>query len=147
MFLQSFEIALDIFRLNTEDKKTISSRQVVCVRLGWCRWFKTGFSRNAPFVDVGYAFSSFVATVAYSVLKTQRKLDRGLFPTIYRLEGDIWRRGWQATAWILTSYTTHLYYGESLNKGIENELFQLILSLKSIIVSRIVFAMLFNLQL
>ena len=67
MFLHSFEIALDIFRLNTEDNKTISSRQVVCVRLGWCRWFKTGFSRNAPFVDVGYAFSSFVATVAYSV--------------------------------------------------------------------------------
>ena len=147
MFLQSFEIALDIFRLNTEDNKTISSRQVVCVRLGWCRWFKTGFSRNAPFVDVGYAFSSFVATVAYSVglsLKDAKETrQRFVFPrfidskVIYEDEADKRQR----------EYTTHLYYGESLNKGIENELFQLILSLKSIIVSRIVFAMLFNLQL
>ena len=91
MFLQSFEIALDIFRLNTEDNKTISSRQVVCVRLGWRRWFKTGFSRNAPFVDVG-------CTVAYSVglsLKDAKETrQRFVFPrfigskVIYEDEAD-----------------------------------------------------------
>ena len=90
--------------------------------VNFCWWLLTHLSPLYWFTDKGvYSQRKKVTrlvggvgvwrvSVAYSVgLKSWRRegnLTEIYFPIICRLERDTWKRGWRATAWRLTSYTT-----------------------------------------